>query len=127
MFRKLIGKPKNSKQWMYVYPNYQEDLKKKKLLSLKNIETEIDDGTVSGLIDRLHIDETEFVRQKKELSEGLLRMQETTRYIETTKYKIYQFNRFGRQTESFVRNSKQKKMVENFPKLMKDMNSLRQN
>ena len=35
---------------------------KKKLLSLKNIETEIDDGTVSGLIDRLHIDETEFVR-----------------------------------------------------------------
>lgn len=35
---------------------------KKKLLNLKNIETEIDDGTVSGLIDRLHIDETEFVR-----------------------------------------------------------------
>ena len=71
MFRKLIGKPKNSKQQTYVYPNYQEDLKKKKkLLNLKNIETEIDDGTVSGLIDKLHIDETEFIRQKKVLSEG---------------------------------------------------------
>lgn len=34
------------------------------------METEIDDGTVSGLIDRLHTDETEFVRQKKELPEG---------------------------------------------------------
>lgn len=36
--------------------------KKKKLLNLRNIETEINDGTVSGLIDRLHTDETEFVR-----------------------------------------------------------------
>lgn len=35
---------------------------KKQLLNLRNIETEIDDGTVSGLIDRLHTDETEFVR-----------------------------------------------------------------
>lgn len=69
MFRKLISKPKNSKQQTYVYPNYQEDLLKK-LLNLRNIETEIDDGTVSGLIDRLHTDETEFVRQKKELPEG---------------------------------------------------------
>ena len=68
MFRKLRGKLKNSMQQTYAYPNYQEDLKKRKLL--KNIETEIDDGTVGGLIDKLHTDETEFVKQKKELPEG---------------------------------------------------------